>query len=172
MSPNEIEILCKKYKIENYSINSNGSIDVDGDVILIYIDLTELPLVFNNVTGYFCCNINKLTTLVGGPSSVGGTYTCSSNKLESLLGAPSVVGGNFDCSYNSLISTYSGLTDIEVGGDVYFMDCELPELIENNYINIKLILKYQRHFEIWNDDLSLNVENYQILLDEINDGLE
>jgi hypothetical protein len=35
-----------------------------------------------------------------------------------------------------------------------------------------LILKYQRHFFIWNDDLTLNVDNFNDLLAEINEGLE
>ncbi len=32
MNIQKIHNICKKYDIENYSINSDGSIDVDGDV--------------------------------------------------------------------------------------------------------------------------------------------
>ena len=34
MEEQEIHKICKSYEIENYSINSDGSIDVDGDVRL------------------------------------------------------------------------------------------------------------------------------------------
>lgn len=34
MTEQEIHNICKKLKIKNYTINSDGSIDVDGDVIL------------------------------------------------------------------------------------------------------------------------------------------
>ena len=40
----EIHDICKKYNIENYTINSDGSIDVDGNVNLSKMNLTELPL--------------------------------------------------------------------------------------------------------------------------------
>lgn len=48
----------------------------------------------------------------------------------------------------------------------------LPILLTNNIRHFKLILKYQRYFEIWNEDLSLNEENFEILKYEIEDGLK
>jgi hypothetical protein len=54
--------------------------------------------------GGFYCSDNKLTSLVGAPSSVGSNFWCSDNKLTSLVGAPSSVGGYFDCSNNNLTS--------------------------------------------------------------------
>ena len=53
---NSIHDICKEYDIENYTINSDGSIDVAGDVDLYDKGLTEIPLVFNKVTGYFSFN--------------------------------------------------------------------------------------------------------------------
>ena len=32
MNKKEIKNICKKYKITNYTINADGTIDVDGDV--------------------------------------------------------------------------------------------------------------------------------------------
>ena len=79
---NEQEIIniCKKYKITNYTINSDGSIDVVGSVNLFKRNLTELPLKFNKVSGNFTCYNNKLTTLDGSPNYVGGSFICSDNK--------------------------------------------------------------------------------------------
>ena len=43
---NDIDSICKRYGIENYTINEDGSIDVDGNVSLSSQGLTELPLRF------------------------------------------------------------------------------------------------------------------------------
>ena len=40
---NEIHKICQKYGIENYTINPDGNIDVDGNVSLSNKKLTELP---------------------------------------------------------------------------------------------------------------------------------
>jgi len=251
----KIDFICNEYGIKKYSINSNGSIDVNGDVYLSYREIFKLPLKFNNVIGNFRCNSNKLTSLDGAPVTVGGYFYCSHNQLTSLVGGPVTVGGDFDCDNNHLTtlvgspisvggdfncdfnilttlvdspitisghfncnnncltslmgaptmvggsfqcirnklinligapstvgvfssggnyltSTYSGDTDIEVSGALLGDGKLLPQLYRDNISHIKLILKYQRHFEIWNADLTLNEENFQVLLDEINDGLK
>ena len=100
----EIDYLCKEYRIENYTINPDGSIDVDGDVDLLDEKLTKLPLKFNRVSGNFTCTYNKLTSLIGCPNHVGGDFSCSKNKLTSLIGCPNHVGGYFSCSKNKLTS--------------------------------------------------------------------
>ncbi len=54
----EIHSLCKKYSIKNYTINGDGTIDVDLDGK----SLTKIPLNFNKVSGDFYCSINNLTS--------------------------------------------------------------------------------------------------------------
>jgi hypothetical protein len=104
----DIDSICRKFGIENYTTNEDGSIDVDGGVNLSYLigyeGLTELPLKFRNVTGSFYCDNNKLTSLEGSPQSVGGNFECSYNKLTTLEGSHQSVGGNFYCYKNQLIS--------------------------------------------------------------------
>jgi len=39
----EIHRICEEYGIKNYTINSDGSIDVDGGVDLSWRGLTKLP---------------------------------------------------------------------------------------------------------------------------------
>ena len=97
-----IEEICKKYRIKNYTINDDGSIDVDGYVNINGFDLDELPLTFNKVTGNFDCSRNSLTSLEGSPKWVGGIFNCRNNKLTSLEGSPKSVGGGFDCDGNKL----------------------------------------------------------------------
>ena len=104
MNIDEIEYLCKQYNINNYSINPDGSIDVDGSVYLPGRNLEELPLTFNKVNGSFSCWANKLTTLKGSPKEVGGQFNCHDNQLITLEGAPKKVGRDFHCSHNQLIS--------------------------------------------------------------------
>ena len=82
----DIHKICEEYGIENYTINPDGSIDVDGDVNLSYKALTKLPIKFNHVSGDFYCNHNLLTTLEGSPKSVGGNFYCNGNPIYSKLG--------------------------------------------------------------------------------------
>jgi hypothetical protein len=103
-SENSIHKLCREYRITNYTINDDVSIDVDGNVDLSYRSLTKLPLKFRNVSGYFSCHYNELTSLEGCPSSVGGSFYCDYNELTSLEGCPSSVGGDFSCNDNKLTS--------------------------------------------------------------------
>lgn len=103
-SKQEIDSICKKYGIKNYSINIDGSIDVDGDINLSYKELTKIPLKFGKVSGDFHCDGNLLESLEGCPTSVGGGFFCYENQLESLEGCPKSVGGDFFCSNNQLES--------------------------------------------------------------------
>lgn len=218
-----IDSICKTYSIYDYTINSNGTIEVDGDVNMANSELFDLPLKFGKVSGNFTCCFNALTTLdgaphtiggtfncynnddlltlVGGPSKVGSEFNCSSCGLSNLIGAPSIISSNFycynnvltslegipatikgtfDCENNRLTSTYSGDIDTDIDGVFLVSDNdELPKSItdalelSSNVSNniIKIIVKYQRHYYIWNDDLTLNEENFQELLGEIKDGL-
>ncbi|WP_331139941.1 hypothetical protein [Flavobacterium sp.] len=84
--------LCETYHIDDYTFNEDGSIDVDGDVILMEMDLQKIPIKFNNVTGTFNCSYNRLTSLENAPKYVGEVFTCQSNCLTSFEGFPISVG--------------------------------------------------------------------------------
>jgi hypothetical protein len=90
-----IKEICIRYKIKNYSINSDGSIDVDDNVNLSFMGLSELPLKFNNVLGSFDCGDNILTTLKGSPKRVGGWFDCSNNRLKTLKHCPDYIHNFF-----------------------------------------------------------------------------
>jgi len=76
-----IESICQEYDIQNYTINSDGTVDVDGIVDLSRRNLSKLHLKFGRVTGNFYCYNNKLTTLEGCPKVVGGEFYCYDNPL-------------------------------------------------------------------------------------------
>ena len=93
MEEQEIYKICKSYEIENYSINSDGSIDVDGDVRLPNKKLIKLPIKFNKVSGSFDCSWNNLISLENSPIEVGGDFICDFNRLKSLVGSPIKING-------------------------------------------------------------------------------
>ena len=95
---------CKKYIIKNYTINSDWSIDVDGDVNLSMCKLKEIPLNFNIINGDFNCGINNITSLKGAPKKVNGNFRIFRNELTNLEYSPKIVTRNFDCSSNKLTS--------------------------------------------------------------------
>jgi hypothetical protein len=102
--------LCKKYRIENYTINSDGSIDVGGDVDLSYFKISNIPLKFGIIIGNFDCSSNNLTSLKGCPEFVGKGFYCQGNKITSLEYLPKRIGGFIDCNHNKIWS-FGGIPD-------------------------------------------------------------
>jgi hypothetical protein len=117
----EIDDICEKYNIENYTINPDGSIDVEGNVFLYSRNLTKLPLKFNKVDGYFNCSSNRLTNLEGCPKEVGTNFYCHTNRLTSLMGCPIYVN-DFCCSGNKLTNLIGCPTNVE------YFDCAYNNL--------------------------------------------
>jgi len=101
---NEIKELCDKYKITDYIINEDLTIDVNGDVLLSGKNFKKLPLKFNKVSGDFYCAHNSLTSLEGAPKIILKDFSCVSNELTSLKYCPKYVGGNFSCTDNFITS--------------------------------------------------------------------
>jgi len=102
----QIEQLLTKH----FTITGSHTIDpvthqvhVKGHVIMDS-DLSQLPVQFGRVTGYFDCSHCKLKTLSGAPVHVGGSFMCDHNLLKNLHHAPVHVGGSFMCAHNPLQS--------------------------------------------------------------------
>jgi hypothetical protein len=139
---------CEKYlKYEDYTINSDNTIDVDGNVYLLLGNMKKLPVKFGKVFGSFDCSYNKLTTLEGCPNYVGGYFYCHRNKLTTLEGCPKYIGDYFSCDNNKLSTLEYGpiyvggyfncsgnkLTNLEhcpnyVGGDFFCLNNKLTTL--------------------------------------------
>ena len=133
-----IQEICNKYDIENYTINEDGSIDVDGKVNIINSTLEKLPLNFNKVTGYFNCENNLLTTLEGCPKEVEFYFSCRDNKLTSLEGGPKKVLNNYNCSGN-LLTTLKGCPEY-VGGGTF--NCSWNNLTDLDFIPVFIKRKF------------------------------
>jgi hypothetical protein len=146
----------------------------------------------------FACFLNDLTSLEGGPEEVVGDFYVYDSLIKCLTGSPRIVGGSFRVSGNNLLedlrgcpitiggdlhfdhslkSTYTGDKDCRVSGVVkintlqQIIPCRLPEVLMINQVHLKYILKYQQYFEVWNEDLTLNEENFAIIIEECEDGL-
>ena len=149
----DIDQICKMYDITNYTINPDGSIDVDGNVDLSSKKLTKIPLKFNHVSGYFSCSSNQLTSLEGGPNSVGGDFDCYYNQLTNLEGCPNSVGGYFYCSSNQL-KNVNGFPEFWEG-NVYISNnpvSKIFELVPENKWD-KLIYWLNEHEVIQGDQI-------------------
>lgn len=74
-------------KLRNqYTINLDLSVDIEGNVDLYDRDLSTLPVKFNKVTGYFQVGLNELTSFENFPSYVKGYIDISGNPFTSLEG--------------------------------------------------------------------------------------
>jgi hypothetical protein len=162
--------------IDSYFINEDGSIDVDGNVRFRKNSdsLLELPLKFNKISGDFDCSRLGLVTLNGSPIEVGGTFDCSYNQLTSLEFAPKKAYRLvFDDTIKSLYT--DGLNcnfkEVELLYRAIIPKIGLPNLITKNAIHVATIIAYQSYYNIWNGDESLNVANFEGLLEDIKDGL-
>jgi hypothetical protein len=127
MNIQEIHNICKRYYIGNYSINPDGSIDVDGDVDLSYKNLDRIPIKFGVVTGMFYCNNNNLTSLENCPNEIKSWFNCSYNKLRSLSGISNFKNVIYYCVENPLES----LNGFE--GHYNIIYCDNKEILVNKH---------------------------------------
>lgn len=115
----EKELLDKwNINIENFTINNDLTVDVDGDVNLYDRTITKLPFKFGKVTGNFSISESRLETLEGCPYEIGGNFNCWDCNLTSLEFSPLEIGAYMDCSGNKLTSL-KGMP-LEIGSD---FDC-------------------------------------------------
>jgi len=87
------------------------SISVDGNVDLSGRDLKYIPIKFKEVSGYFYCHNNQLTSLEYCPETVGGHFSCSNNQLTSLKYCPEVIGRGFWWCGNNQLTNFDGLPE-------------------------------------------------------------
>jgi len=150
----KIDFICKRYGIENYTINSDGSVDVDSDVNLNDNRLTKLPLNFGKVSGYFNCGYNKLITLEGCPQSVGGNFYCYDNQLTSLEFCPQSVRGDFHFYNNRLKDLYNFPEFFD--GTVYYHGNPVTEIldlfIKESYYRLGKVIDLLNEYDVIQQD--------------------
>lgn len=113
-----------EYNIDNYIINDDMTVDINGDIDISGNDIIDFPFKFNRVIGDFDCSNNLLTSLKNIPNYISGScylfennltsidfmpeigdnLSLSFNYLTSLKGCPKRVNGSFYCGNNKLLS--------------------------------------------------------------------
>lgn len=193
----DIHEFCVDYDISEYTLNPDGSIDVQQNVEIDDLphNMEMLPFKFNTVQGDFKVTDTHLTSLVNFPKVVMGDVDVSDNELTSLEGCPEFINGDFDftnneissfivgnyqvsvngkiaCGYNkysnTLLFAISEVTEDYLDDDPYFYPNGEDIMFDENIV--KLFFKYQNHFEIWNGN-ELNEKNFMEFMDEVKDGL-
>lgn len=106
-------------KVDNYTINPDYTVDVEGNVHLVSSDLKDydgkLPFKFNRVTGSFGCGYGTFKSFWGCPKEVG-TYVwicgCEGGTLEGSFQKV----GSFIKLYATKLTSLEGLQDV-INGD-------------------------------------------------------
>ena len=129
-----------KYKSGNFNIYKKKINSLDG-----------CP---QHITGWFRCDVNYLTSLVGGPQIVDDTYDCNNNQLTDLEGCASHISGSLMCTNNNITSLLGIHKIIKSCIDIYCDTFKITEggigllLIDNlryipsNHEPFKIIRKY------------------------------
>lgn len=97
-----INEICAKYRITNYTVNSDFSINVTGSINLSGQNLSFLPIKFKEVTGDFTVSDNILESMEGFPSKITGNFDASINLISSLENSPTEVSGTYTINKNML----------------------------------------------------------------------
>ncbi len=186
----EIKKICKEYYIEDYAINSDGSIDVNGDIHLEMLGIKKIPLKFNIVSGDFYCFGNKLSSLEGCPKFVGGYFDCSINKITSLIYGPEEVKYDFSCSYNKITSLKGGPIiinggfmleenpikvidcSIKIGGVINIyqtkLDIKIISLEDEHNEKLRILFEHGVDYDIFKKDGSINDSRLERMFKDFN----
>jgi hypothetical protein len=154
-----INSFCKEYNIDVYTINSDGSIDVNGNVLVHHSKLKTLPFKFGKISGTFTWCDGNLTSFKNFPSECSKFY-CHYNKITSLENCPLFINNDLD-NYNFYKNNFPEILTRKLLDKRY------------NQENINTFIKYQDHFDVWNNNgvNEFNEEGFNELMDEIEDGL-
>ena len=148
LSKEQIEFLDRVVE-GTWVINSNGEVDVDGDVFMDYRNLTEIPIKFGRVNGYFSCSENQLTTLKNSPTSVGEDFWCSYNNLTSLEGCPISVDDDFYFYDNPLTNYFKNIKEEDFA---HWDKLDWDWTLEEYPFLINIAKKYVKNLKWWVDN--------------------
>ncbi len=187
---NQVQYWLDEMGIEDYTINDDLTVDVNGDVNISNMGLDEIPIQFGIVRGSFDIEDNYLRSLEGCPNHVDISFWCRSNKLTTLKGGPGYVGNHFNCNFNNALTSLEYSPEY-VGGDFSCKHCSITTLNNasqgiDRYIwcdsnplphpvlrfnKAKILIKYQDEYGIWNNDGSFNQGRWNIFAKDYEAGI-
>jgi hypothetical protein len=111
-----IKTQCDKLNIQNYTINDDGTVDVNGDLNIYLVqdkvkkgEKHDILINFNKINGSVDINLQWRKAGRAGQgqlpftfNEVTGSFHSTHNMLETLIGCPKKVGGCFDVRTNRL----------------------------------------------------------------------
>ncbi|MEZ7500445.1 hypothetical protein QO200_17070 [Flavobacterium sp. Arc3] len=182
---------------ENNLITLKGcAIEVGRDLLCNNNNLVNLVGSPDKIHGYFNCKLNKLRSLEGSPKEMFGRFHVSYNRLNDFSGAPQnmrceiYATSNFLNNLKGLPIDYEGQLFIDAStkslntGEIDYNKMKvqlriinkfghnfIPKQILDNYAHINLIMKYQRYYDIWTIDDALDEPNFDMFIEDIEDGL-
>jgi hypothetical protein len=160
----EIQLWLDTYNIQNYIINDDLTVDVDGQVRLFNKKIHEFPFQFGIIKGDFMLSRNQLTSLKGCPHTVHGSFDCSHNKLINLEYCPKVVYEDFHFQGNR-VKELDYMPDIVSGS----FKCGINPINSLDGI-IKFNINSLSHFASNEENMIPGYENFYEIL--INNGGE
>ena len=180
------------YNFKKLPINFN---EVKGDFICYTNNLNTLDGCPRIVYGSFNISYNPLTSLIGSPKFIQGEFTCTKTLIESFEGFPDKVMGNIYAKSCNKLTTLKGIPNEINGGILVFGDMlksleyypsnfkfllpilynsKLPAEFTSEFTTLNkeeqiIFIKYQKHYDVWNPNLS--VDSMHLLIDDIRGGL-
>ena len=153
------------------------------------------------ITGLFNCKLNKLTSLDGCPDEIWGRLNisnnlitnfknafskkefrfvgemyCTSNFVNNLEGLPANFDGKLFLDRSTKSLNYSDFFSDKMSLELRLQHTSgfnfMPQILVQNHAHFSIILKYQSYYEIWDDDDILLSNNFNMLIEDILDGLK
>ena len=132
----EIENWLDEYKVINYTINEDLTVDVDGSVDLSFKNFKVIPVKFNIIKGYFSCSDNRLTSTDFFPKELYGTLYGYNNNFKNLDNFPKIITGMIGVDRNLNLENIIGLWGCDFRGNRIFCDKKWKEEVECYLISI------------------------------------
>jgi hypothetical protein len=129
----ETMLWLNQHGVENYTINDDLTVDVNGSVDLGFEKLSEILVQFGKIEGSFWCDNNLLTNLIGSPKYTKEGFNCSNNQLINLEGCPEIIMGQFVCEKNKIKNLE--FFPNKINGEIYMNENKKLNWIqkENNF---------------------------------------
>lgn len=111
-----VKMWLDEHEVENYTINDDNSVDVEGDVHLVDSDYEGL-VKFGTVSGDFIIGAGNIRSLKNAPKHVGGDLSVTGLDITTLAGLPESVDGDVTLAHLDDISSLEGMPK-RIGGSL------------------------------------------------------
>ena len=190
--PYEFEYVSGSFAAVNCELTSlkNFPKKVDGDLNISSNKLESLKGCTKEVGGNFICNGNYLRSLEYGPTHVGKDYRFVKNEVNSFKFLPNIINGNLNCRTNYISSWeflpkkinildcsenyFTNLIGLEKSNIKKILNLglnfDLPKEIRPFLMDpdsAKYIIEWQNDYIIWNKNGSLNIDNFNELIESV-----